>query len=59
MANEIDGAAIAPDQSRTGSDPVSFILDRDWAKTSFLLSDSQIEEADTGHQLHLNSPILD
>ena len=41
--NEIADMAIAPNGNKTNGDQAGFILDRSWAKNSFMISDNQIE----------------
>jgi hypothetical protein len=39
---ELNQTALTPDQSTTATDQQDFILDRDWAKQAFLLSDNDL-----------------
>lgn len=43
---EIDNRPIVNMQDQTSSDSVNFILDKDWAKQAFLISDSVLGDAD-------------
>lgn len=43
--NEINGQGIAPTRTTNPQDSLALLLDRDWVKRSFMVSDAQLEDS--------------
>ena len=43
--NEINGQGIAPTRTSNPQDSLAMLLDRDWVKRSFMVSDAQLDDS--------------